>query len=66
VSGSVRHGVGSSYDGDYTALELTGAVRVGSRLTGNARWTRQAVSLAGGDFATNRVPLKASYSFTTW
>src|SRR2546428_7288632 len=65
ASGSIRVRTGGFYDGDYTSLELTSNVRAGSRFTGGVGWTRQNVSLKYGDFHTDLVPLKVSYSFTT-
>lgn len=65
VTGTVRYRLGNYYDGDYNALELTAATRVGSRFTASAGWTRQDVDLPGGAFVVNLVPLKATYAFTT-
>ena len=65
VTGTMRFRLGNYYDGDYNALELTAATRVGSRFTASAGWTRQDVDLPGGAFVVNLVPLKATYAFTT-
>ena len=65
VTGTMRFRLGNYYDGDYNALELTAATRVGSRFTASAGWTRQDVDLPGGSFVVNLVPLKATYAFTT-
>jgi len=65
ISGSIRVRTGGFYDGDYTSLELTSNVRAGSRFTGGVGWTRQNVALKYGNFHTDLLPLKLSYSFTT-
>ena len=65
VSGTIRVRTGGFYDGDYSAVELSSNVRAGSRFTGGVGWTHQNVALKYGDFHTDLIPLKLSYSFTT-
>ena len=65
VSATIRWRSGGYYDGDLKALELTSDYRVGQRFQASLGWTRQDIRLHYGNFVTNLVPLKASYSFTT-
>jgi Domain of unknown function (DUF5916) len=65
ASFTIRHRIGGFYDGDFQSLELTSSLRVGSRFVSSLGWTRQHAELDYGDFTTDLVPLKASYSFTT-
>lgn len=65
VSATVRWRTGGYYSGDIKALELTSDYRVGQKFQASLGWTRQDISLPYGNFVTNLVPLKASYSFTT-
>ena len=64
VSGSMRYRFGGFYDGDFKAIELTGAFRVGSRFNASTGWTRQIINLPYGKFNTDLVPTKLIYSFT--
>jgi hypothetical protein len=64
ITGSIRYRIGSYYDGDFNSLELMSDYRFTARFTASVGWTRQDVSLPGGAFVANLVPVKASYSFT--
>jgi len=65
ISVTSRVKTGGFYDGDYKSLELLTAYRAGARFVGSVGWTRQNVELAYGEFHTDLVPVKVSYSFTT-
>lgn len=65
LSWTTRLKGGGFYDGDFRSLELAANYRAGSRFIGSVGWTRQDVDLSYGQFATNLVPVKVSYSFTT-
>jgi len=65
VSATMRVKTGGFYDGDYSSYEVLTTYRVGARLVGSGGWTRQNVDLAYGQFHTDLVPVKVSYSFTT-
>ena len=64
-SWTVRHRIGSFYDGDFNSIETTTSLRAGSRFVGTLGYTRQNIDLPGGRFHTDLVPLKLSYAFTT-
>ena len=64
VTGTIRYRIGSYYDGDFNAVELTSDYRFTARLTASVGWTRQDVALPYGSFVTHLIPVKASYSFT--
>lgn len=77
VTGGIRYRIGSYYDGDFNALELSSDYRFTARFTASVGWTRQDVKLPQHSciptgsteelpctFVTNLVPVKASYSFT--
>jgi hypothetical protein len=64
VTGGIRYRIGSYYDGDFNALELTSDYRFTARFTASVGWTRQDVDLPYGAFVTHLIPVKASYSFT--
>jgi hypothetical protein len=64
VTGSIRYRIGNYYDGDFNALELTSDFRFTARATASVGWTRQDISLPGGAFVANLIPVKATYSFT--
>jgi hypothetical protein len=57
--------IGRFYDGDYFGWELTVGLRAGARLISEIGWTRDDVTLPGGQFKTDLVPLKISYAFTS-
>jgi hypothetical protein len=55
---------GQFYNGDWThwAFEVQG--RIGSKVAGSVGYTRDDISLPGGDFVTTLVPMRFSYAFT--
>jgi hypothetical protein len=65
VSWTIRVRNGGFYDGDFNSIESTINGRIGSRFIGSVGYTRQNVDLPYGDFHTDLVPVKVSYSFTT-
>jgi hypothetical protein len=65
VYGNFLYRVGNFYNGDVQAVESSIGTRVGSRFTGSVGWNRQNISLPGGKFHTDLVPVRLSYSFTT-
>jgi hypothetical protein len=64
VTGGIRYRFGTYYDGDFNAVEITSDYRFTARMTASVGWTRQDISLPGGAFVANLIPVKASYSFT--
>jgi hypothetical protein len=65
VSASLFHRVGSYYDGDYHGWQLTIGLRAGARLLSEVGWNRDDITLPGGRFRNDLVPLKLSYAFTS-
>ena len=65
VSASLLHRVGSYYDGDYHGWSLTVGLRAGARLLSEIGWNRDDITLPGGGFRNDLVPLKISYAFTS-
>jgi hypothetical protein len=65
LAASLLHRVGSFYDGDYHGWSLTVAMRAGARLLSEASWNRDDITLPGGKFRNDLVPLKVSYAFTS-
>ena len=65
LSVSVRHRIGSFYDGDYHGWELTVRMRAGARLISEIGWDRDDVTLPGGKFINDLVPIRVSYAFTS-
>ncbi len=65
VSASLLHRVGSFYDGDYHGWSLTVAMRAGARLLTDITWNRDLVTLPGGRFRNDLVPVRLSYAFTS-
>jgi hypothetical protein len=65
VSASLFHRVGRYYDGDYHGWQLTTAFRAGARLLSEVSWNRDDVTLPGGSFRNDLVPMKVSYAFTS-
>lgn len=55
---------GTYYDGDYHGWDSTFSVRLGARLLSSIGWNRDYITLPYGDFTTDLVPLKITYSFT--
>jgi hypothetical protein len=65
VSTTLRWRHGGFYDGDFDAYETSLAWRAGARFLGSLGYTRQNIAMRYGDFHTDLVPIKISYSFTT-
>jgi hypothetical protein len=65
VSASVLQKFGSFYDGDYLGWQVDLGLRVGARLISSIGWNRDDISLPGGSFTNDLVPLKVSYAFTS-
>ena len=55
---------GGFYDGDRRGCDLSLNGRVGARFQASVGWNRDIVSLPGGDFTTDLVPVRLNYSFT--
>ena len=65
ISASLRQRVGRFYDGDYFGWDATLALRAGARLISEIGWKRDDISLPGGSFTTDLVPVKVSYALTS-
>lgn len=65
VNASLLHRVGSYYDGDYHGWQLTIGLRAGARLLSEVGWNRDDITLPGGRFRNDLVPVKVSYAFTS-
>lgn len=65
LSASLLHRVGSYYDGDYHGWQLTVGMRAGARLLSEIGWSRDDITLPGGRFRNDLVPVKVSYAFTS-
>ena len=65
LSASLLHRIGRYYNGDYQGWRLTVGLRSGARLLSEIGWTRDNITLPGGSFQNNLVPVKVSYSFTS-
>jgi hypothetical protein len=65
LSASLFHRVGSYYNGDYHGWSLTVAMRAGARLLSEVAWNRDDITLPGGQFRNDLVPVKVSYAFTS-
>ena len=65
VSAMLWHRIGSYYNGDYHGWQLLVALRPGARLLSEIGWNRDDISLPGGRFRNDLVPVKVSYSFTS-
>lgn len=65
ISASLLHRVGRYYDGDYHGWSLTTAFRAGARLLSEVSWNRDDITLPGGRFRNDLVPVKVSYAFTS-
>jgi len=59
------HRVGSYYNGDYHGWDLTVGLRAGARLLSEIGWKRDDITLPGGRFRNDLVPMKVSYAFTS-
>jgi hypothetical protein len=65
ISASLVHRIGNYYDGDYHSWRLTVGLRAGARLLSELGWNRDDVTLSGGRFRNDLVPMKVSYAFTS-
>jgi hypothetical protein len=65
VNASLLHRIGSYYDGDYHGWQLTIGMRAGARLLTEVSWSRDDITLPGGSFRNDLVPMKVSYAFTS-
>ena len=65
INASLLHRVGSYYDGDYHGWQLTIGLRAGARLLSELGWSRDDITLPGGRFRNDLVPVKVSYAFTS-
>jgi hypothetical protein len=65
ISASLLHRIGSYYDGDYHGWSLTLGLRAGARLLSELGWNRDDITLPGGRFRNDLVPMKVSYAFTS-
>ena len=65
ISASLLHLIGSYYDGDYHGWQLTIGLRAGARLLSEFGWIHDDVTLPGGSFRNDLVPVKVSYAFTS-
>jgi hypothetical protein len=65
LSANLVHRIGNYYDGDYQSWRLTLGLRAGARLLSELGWTRDDITLSGGHFVNDLVPMKVSYSFTS-
>jgi hypothetical protein len=62
---SLLHRIGGFYDGDYHGWSLTVGVRLGARLQSEWGWNRDDITLPGGKFRNDLIPVKVSYAFTS-
>ncbi len=65
VSGELRWIEGGLFGGDRTTIEPSVTVRAGETFNANFAWSYNDLRLPGGDFTTNLLRLRTSYSFTT-
>jgi hypothetical protein len=65
VSASLFHRIGSFYDGDYHGWQLTIGLRPSRRVQSEIGWNRDDITLPGGRFRNDLVPVKVSYAFTS-
>ena len=60
----VRYTWGGFYDGDLGRYSVTLNARVGAKIQASVGWRRDDVTLPGGEFKTDLVPVRFNYSFT--
>ena len=65
VSARLSSFVGGLFGGDRISIQPSVTVRVGETFNTSFEWSYNDLRLPGGDFTTNLVRLRASYSFTT-
>ena len=65
VSANVNTIVGGLFGGDRVTVSPSIAARIGETLNALFEWSYNDLRLPGGDFTTNLIRFRASYSFTT-
>ena len=65
VSAMLWHRVGSYYNGDYHGWQFVLGLRAGARLLSEIGWNRDDITLPGGTFRNDLMPVKVSYAFTS-
>lgn len=60
-----RYDRGGFYSGTRRALNLSTVVRAGSRLTAYVGWSRNDIALPEGEFTTDLLTARITYTFTT-
>jgi len=65
VSLSLLQKIGTFYDGNHLGWQLTVGLRAGARLISEIGWNHDDISLPGGSFINDLVPVKVSYAFTS-
>jgi Domain of unknown function (DUF5916)/Carbohydrate family 9 binding domain-like len=65
INASLRQRIGSFYNGEYFAWELTVGLRAGARFLSQIGWHRDDVKLPVGNFKNDLIPLKINYAFTS-
>lgn len=62
--GSMNYTWGDFYDGDRQRIDMSANVRFGAAIQASVGWERDVVTLPGGDFTTDLIPVRFNYSFT--
>jgi hypothetical protein len=65
ITMSLRTKIGTFYEGDHYGWESSLGGRLGARLLSSVGWNRDVITLPGGAFTSDLVPLNISYSFTS-
>ena len=65
INARVIQRIGSFYNGDYIGWDLTIGFRVGARFISEIGWSRDDVTLPGGGFTNDLIPVKVGYAFTS-
>jgi hypothetical protein len=65
INMSLRTKTGTFYEGDHYGWEAGLGLRLGARLLSSVGWNRDVISLPGGDFTNDLVPINISYSFSS-
>jgi hypothetical protein len=65
ITMSLRTKIGTFYDGDHYGWESSLGGRLGARLLSSVGWNRDVITLPGGAFTSDLVPINISYSFTS-
>ena len=64
ISGRLETRIGGFFGGDRIATEPSVRMRLGDRFNTQIGWSRNNISLPGGDFTTDLSRVRISYSFT--